>query len=114
MLSLMLTVSLSFGAGDSSSNRCDPGDVACLHKLLLDQSDEIISLGKRLGLQAERIKSADELIAVYKDAAKEAMAALKPTPMWRDPALWLGIGFLVGGALVLGLSFAVAQAFQLH
>jgi hypothetical protein len=112
MLYLMLTVLLNSAVAGSSSSACEPADLGCLHHKLLDMDDEIQSLGKRLALQTERVKTAEELVAVYKAATRDISSVLQPVPWYEKPVFWFAVGGLIVGGLVLGLVYALAPAFQ--
>jgi hypothetical protein len=121
MLLLLLLKLSSLSVAASSSNACDETDLSCLHGKLLDQAIEIESLGRQVTNSLSRVKTADEMVQVYRDAARsarealtEAEKALRPTPWYREPILWFSVGALVVGGLIVALVYGIVPAFQPH
>lgn len=109
---------LSSSVATSSSNACEETDLSCLHGKLLDQAIEIDSLGHKIAISLDRVKTAEELAAVWKEASRsaresltEAEKALRPTPFYREPILWFAIGGIVVGTVVLVLAYALKPLF---
>ncbi len=113
-LLLALLFSNSVAASSSSKEPCDEDNLECLHKLVLDQAIQIEGLGEKLAIILERVKTSEDLIKVYKEATKDAMAALRPAAWYQSPVLWLSMGVVVAGTLVVALVYVLAPAFQLH
>lgn len=103
----------------AATSACDVDDLVCFRLALLQKQDEVLSLGKRIGLQEQHLqlmKDGLQMVIEQRDIAiggqKVLMeAAGKLVPHWYEsPWLWFGIGVFIGGGLVVLSAFAVAQA----
>ncbi len=120
---LALMLSLSISSADVSSNSPEPcaqDDMTCVLRTMQRQAIEIESLGRQLNIRAEQARTAEELVRVWRDQAalareamKDATAALKPTPFWMHPALWVSVGFTVATILAVTIVYALRPAFPL-
>ena len=117
MLYLLLTNLLNFANAGSLNKPCDAADVDCLQSRLLDDALQIESLGRQLANSLARVKTAEELIQVYKDSATktrealdEAGRALRPSPWYMSPVLWFSIGATVAMAITVAIVYALVPA----
>jgi hypothetical protein len=120
---LNLTMALLFStsnAAASSSEPCAEADLECLHRALQDRAIEIDSLGRRLQLQTQKAQTSDELVKVWRDqamaaydATKSAMQAMRPTPWFYHPALWVAVGMTIATVVVIAVVYALRPAFPL-
>lgn len=111
MTALLLTLVMS---------ACALDDTACWRGMALEQSERAERAEQRASLE----KSAKEIVqTMVRDEAKradrwaETARAIAPKqPMFFEtPSFWLAIGFVAGGALVVGTAYAVKPAlFQLQ
>jgi hypothetical protein len=106
----------------SSPEACGETDLACVLKLLQQKAIEVESLTRQLAITKEQIRTSGELIEVWRaqakvanDAAREAMAALKPSlaAWYQSPVLWTAVGLSIGVALAIGIVYALRPAFLL-
>lgn len=103
---------------EAAPEACAEDDLDCVLRLLQQKAIEVESLARQLALTKEQYRSAQDLIDVWKaqalaarDAAKEAMASLKPSPWYMSPVLWTAVGVTVGAALAIGLAYALKPLF---
>ncbi len=104
----------------SQAEPCDSDDLSCIKHALVDKILEVESLGRQLAVAFEQTRNANELIGIWKEqadrareASKEAMAALRPSPWYAAPTLWFAVGFTVAAAIVVAVVYAVVPAFRL-
>ncbi len=102
---------------------CGEADLACVQLLLLQKQDEVVSLGKRIGLREAEVELLEHSLDMVREQANLVMAsnkslleaANKLVPHWYEsPWLWFGIGVFVGGGLVVLGVYAAAQVFMAH
>lgn len=100
---------------------CVEDDLPCLRLTLLNKQDEVISLGKRIGLREQQIQLLQQTVDMGREQLAIALssnktlldAANKLVPHWYEsPWLWFGIGVFIGGGLVVLTAFAVSQALK--
>jgi hypothetical protein len=116
LLPLLLSISFSAIAAQSNS-ACDGDDLDCVKRLLAEKILDVESLRKQLAISQEQVKTANQLIDIWKDVAdrgveagREAMAALRPAPWYQAPVLWFGVGFTVAAALTVAIVYAIIPA----
>lgn len=107
-----------FAAEIATAEACGETDLVCIRLVLLQKQDEVLSLGKRIGLvnhQVELLKQTVDMVreqlVIALDSNKTLLeAANKLVPHWYEsPWLWFGIGVFIGGGLVVLTAFAVSQ-----
>jgi hypothetical protein len=123
MLSLLTFADVGSSSSDSQFiNRepCGATDIECVLRLLQQKALEAESYAKQLEIAKQQNLTAQELIEVWKaqaqsarDAAKEAMAALRPMAWYQSPVLWTAVGLTIGVALAVGIVYALRPAFIL-
>jgi hypothetical protein len=118
-MTLLFSTSSDAVLSNNTEVPCAEADLECLHRALQLQAIEIESLGRQLATEASRVKSADELVQIWRDqanaaydAAKSAVAALKPMPWFYHPALWVAVGATVAAVLTIAIVYALRPAFQ--
>jgi hypothetical protein len=104
----------------SDAGSCAETDLECVLRLLQQKALEAESYAKQLEIAKQQNLTAQELIEVWKaqaqsarDAAKEAMAALRPMAWYQSPVLWTAVGLTIGVALAVGIVYALRPAFIL-
>ncbi len=127
-LILALSLLTSSDVGSSSpkcaellaQGACGETDVPCVLCMLQQKAIEVESLTKQLAISKEQYKSSSELIEVWRaqakvarDAATEAMAAIRPMAWYQSPVLWTAVGLTVGVALAIGIVYALRPAFPI-
>jgi hypothetical protein len=86
---------------------------------LLNAQDEVVSLGRRLGLKDQQIKllqAGQQLVLEQRDLAQAALQSMTAaasgmrTRWYEHPSLWLGIGVVSGVLLTVLAGLAIGQA----
>ncbi len=119
----LLSLSPNYVAGAVSlptvADSCGEDDLDCFRRVLLDKQDEVISLGKRIGLGEERVKlleQAVKLVTEQRDLSNSSVltlseAAGKLVPHWySSPVLWAIVGFVSGVVVTVLTVWGVSQA----
>jgi len=81
-------------------------------RLQLQLIEQRLTLEKnRTGLLEKNVQTNAQIADIWKQTAQAQAAALATkNPWWKNPYLWLGVGFVVGTGATIGIAAAVRHS----
>lgn len=95
----------------ATSAPCADTDLPCVKRLLLEKTEEALSLGRELGLTQKQAEILTKQVTALESALNVSAQALEANRArwYRSPELWLGVGVIVGISLTVLAAWAVVQ-----